>query len=222
MADLLAQLIPTAIVGALSPLPVLVVIVLLMSERGLAKAASFAAALVGGYAVVGAVVLAVADGDAAESDGGRAVAGAVVAAIGAMLVVLALKQLVGGPDPDEALPKLMGQLDRMTPGRTALLGVAVGLLNVKQLGIFIAGIAQIVAADLTGGQAWIALALLVVLIQSVVIVAVVGFAVAPGPATRRLQSVQAWLTRNKRVISIVLGLVIGAAFVVKGVTMITG
>jgi threonine/homoserine/homoserine lactone efflux protein len=222
MGELLAQLIPTAIVGALSPLPVLVAIALLMSERGLAKAAAFTAALTGTFLVMGLVVLAVADTDGADSDGGRAVAGAVIAVVGGFLVVMALKQLLGAPDPDATPPRFMERLDQMPPGRAAVLGLVTALVNVKQLGIFVAGVSQIVTAGVTGTQAWIALLVFVLLLQAGVIVPIVGVAVAREPATRWLRSFQGWLTRHKRTISIVLGLVVGAAFVVAGVRMITG
>lgn len=55
MGSLLGQLLPIAIVGAISPLPVMISVTLLMAQRGLAKATGFAVALVGVYALIGAI-----------------------------------------------------------------------------------------------------------------------------------------------------------------------
>lgn len=75
---------------------------------------------------------------------------------------------------------------------------------------------------MSGVETWIALGILLALIQSGVIVAVAGYAVAPEPAARLLQSFQGWLVRHSRILGIVLGFGIGAAFVFAGVTQITG
>ena len=47
-----------------------------------------------------------------------------------------------------------------------------------------------------------------------------GYAAAPDWASRELQRFRGWLVKHNRVIGIVLGLVIGAWFIIWGVTQI--
>jgi cytochrome c biogenesis protein CcdA len=220
MSGLLLQLIPTALVGAIALVPITVAITLLTSTRGLAKALSFAVALTGVFAAIGAITLSTASTDAGSSEKGSAITGTILAVLGALLIVLAIKQLLHAPDPDAPPPKLMTQLDTMSVGGAGMLGVALGLVNVKQLGIYVAGVSQIINADVSIGQGWMALVVLLAVLQLGVIVPILIYALARERATRVLGSFRDWLARHTRVISIVLGLGVGTAFLIKGITQI--
>jgi hypothetical protein len=222
MGGLLGQLIPLAIVGALAPLPITVVVTLLMSTRGLTAALAFTTAVIAVFVVIGVVTLLTAGTDAASSDGGSAITGAVIAVLGAVFLIMAIKQLAGAPDPDAPPPKFMAKLDTMSPAGAAVFGLVLALINVKQLGIYVGGVSQIVAADVSTADSWIALLIFLVLIQIGVIAPIVTYLCAREWATRMLQGFRHWLLANNRVISIVLGLVVGVWFLIKGVTQIAG
>jgi threonine/homoserine/homoserine lactone efflux protein len=222
VGTLLGELIPAAIVAAIAPLPITVLITFLASEGGLARAMAFALAVLTSFAVVGVIALLTAGADAGTSEKGSAVTGTVIAVLGGLFLWMGIKQLVGAPDPDAPPPKIMGKLDTMSPAGAALFGVLLALINFKQVGIYLGGISQIVAADVPEADRWIALAILIVVIQIGVIVPVVAYVLAPARATGMLQRVRDWLTSNSRVISIVLGLVIGGWFLIKGITQIAG
>jgi hypothetical protein len=66
----------------------------------------------------------------------------------------------------------------------------------------------------------VALIILLVLIQIGVIGAIVIYVFAREWATNVLQGFGGWLVAHNRVISITLGLVVGALFLVKGITQI--
>jgi len=221
MASLLGQILPAALVGALALLPITIVITLLMSKGGLAKALGFGVGLVGVFAIIGVIALTTASTNAGASDKGSAVTGTIVAVLGAVLLVVAIKQLVNAPDPDAAPPKFMTQLDHMSAGGAAVLGVVSGLINIKQLGIYVACISQILAANISTAQGWVALLVLLVVIQIGVIGSILVYVLARDWATRVLQALSGWLSTNNRVISIVLGLVVGVWFLIKGITQIT-
>jgi Sap, sulfolipid-1-addressing protein len=135
LGSLLGQLIPTAIVGALAPLPIIIVVTLLMSKGGLAKAIGFGGALVAVFAVIGIIALATSSGGSGSGSKGSAVTGTIIAVLGVLFVLLAVKQLLHAPDPD-APPKFMTALDSMSPARAAVFGMVLALINVKQLGIY--------------------------------------------------------------------------------------
>lgn len=221
MTGLLSRLIPTAIVGALAPVPIIILISLLISKRGMAKAVGFGLAMTGTLAVVGAIVLANASANAGSTGHGSAVTGTILAAAGIVFLIIAIKQLLKAPDPDAPLPKFMSRLDDMSPVAAAVFGVIIEAINLKQIGIFLGGVKLIVNAHVTPAEEWVALAILLVVIQLGVIVPLVGYSLAGNRATYVLQRFRGWLVTNNRAISIVLGLVIGAAFLVVGVTEIT-
>jgi Sap, sulfolipid-1-addressing protein len=220
MGSLLSQLIPTAIVGAIAPLPITVAITLLMSKRGLAKALGFAVAMTAVFAVIGVITLSTASVDAGSSEKGSAITGTIVAVLGAVLLLIAVKQLLRAPDPDAPPPRFMTKLDTMSPPGAAVFGAIIALINVKQLGIYVAGVSQIVNADVSTGQGWIALAVLLVVIELGVIAPILTYVLARDWATRVLGGFRGWLIAHNRVISIVLGLGVGTAFLVKGITQI--
>ncbi len=75
-------------------------------------------------------------------------------------------------------------------------------------------------AELSSTQQWVALVVLLIVLQIGVIAPIVVFVVNPGWASRHMRRFQEWLARHSRVIGIVLGLVIGILFIVNGVTQI--
>ena len=174
------------------------------------------------FAVVGVIALTTAGTNAGSSDTGSAVPGTIIAVLGGVLLVVAIKHLVNAPDPDAPPPKFTTKLDTMSPVGAAGLGVILGLINFKQLGIYVACISQILAADISTAQAWVALIVLLVVIQIGVIGSILVSVLARDWATRVLQACRSWLIKNNRVISIVLGLVIGVWYIIKGVTQIAG
>jgi cytochrome c biogenesis protein CcdA len=222
MANLLGQMLPAALVGALAVLPITIVITLLMSKGGLGKALGFGVGLVGVFTVIGVITLATASTNAGSSDTGSAVTGTIVAVLGGVLLVVAIKQLVDAPDPDAPPPKLMTRLDSMSAVGAAVLGIVIGLTNIKQLGIYAALISQIVAADISTAQGWVALIVLLVVLQIGVIGPILVYILARDWATRALRACHGWLIKNNRTISIVLSLVVGVWFIIKGITQIAG
>jgi hypothetical protein len=216
VGSLLGQLLPTAILAALAPSTILVVVTLLMSKGGKAKAVGFATALVAVFAVIGAVTLVTSRGGGGSGSKGSAVTGTILAVLGVLFVLIAIKQLLHAPDPDAPPPKLMSMLDTMSPVRATGFGAVLALVNFKQLGMYVGGIALIVDADVSTTQRWVALIILLVVVQIGVIAPVAVYLVAREWATRQLLRVRAWLVLHNRIISIVFGLVIGVGFTVKG------
>ncbi len=222
MSDLLAKLIPTALVGAINVVPITVVVTLLMARGGLGRAIAFAIGQTGALAAFGVFVLATASTNAGSSDTGSAVTGTIIAVVGALLLLLAVKQLLGSPDPDAPPPAYMAKLETMSVPGALVTGVVLALINVKQLGIYAAGLAEIVEADVSSAEGWVALVILLVLIQLGVILPILAYVLARDWATKALQTLRGWLIGHNRVISIVLGLVVGALFLVAGIAQVTG
>ena len=70
MGEAIGQVLPIAVGVALSPLPIVAVVLMLVTPRGRANGLAFVAGWIAGLAVVGAIVLALA-GKAGPGDGGE-------------------------------------------------------------------------------------------------------------------------------------------------------
>jgi Sap, sulfolipid-1-addressing protein len=126
-----------------------------------------------------------------------------------------LTQEAGDPDVPGGLVEVAGGFAEAT-----VFGLVLALINLKQLGIYVAGVSLIVQADVSTGQGWVALVVLLVVIQLGVIAPILGYVLARDRATMMLQGLRVWLVGHNRIISIVLGLVVGVWLLVKGVVQI--
>jgi threonine/homoserine/homoserine lactone efflux protein len=70
VAQAIGQMLPSAVGVAVSPLPIVAVVLMLVSRRGRANGAAFVLGWVLGLAIVGAIVLSV-SGGAEASEGGE-------------------------------------------------------------------------------------------------------------------------------------------------------
>jgi hypothetical protein len=138
------------------------------------------------------------------------------------LLVAAAKKWRKQPDPDDPPPQWMAALAGMPPLKAFGAGAGVITIDVKQLVFTLAAIDVIAGAEL-GGAASAGLYLFFALAtQTLVLLPILAFAVAPQQAAKPLRAVQGWLERNNRPIMIGVSLVFGLWFFYKGVTGLIG
>jgi threonine/homoserine/homoserine lactone efflux protein len=138
---------------AVSPLPIVAMILLLATPRGRANGSLFAVGWLAGLAGLGTLVLALA-GPADASSGGEPAAwtGWLKLVLGVLALLLAVRQWRGRPaaGAEPEMPKWMASLDRMRPGGALGLGALLSAVNPKNGGLTIAAAASIAAAGLAG------------------------------------------------------------------------
>jgi hypothetical protein len=130
MGAAIGQSLPLAIGVALSPVPIIAVVLMLTTPRARANGPAFVLGWLVGLGVVGAIVLALAGpGGASEEGQPAAWVSWVKLLLGLLLLLVAARQFRGRPHEGEEapLPKWMGAIDRFTPGQ-ALGGGAGGHL----------------------------------------------------------------------------------------------
>jgi threonine/homoserine/homoserine lactone efflux protein len=217
MNELIPRLIPAVVLGAASPIPLAILATLLMTDRGLKKAAAFTAGVFVYFAVIGSVVLLAQGTDLQpESDGGQTF-DYVTIAIGALLMLMALKKLLTEPKPVSGPPKYMARAEGLSVGAAAGFGVFIALINVKQIAIYLAGLSQIAESSVGAVEGWIALAFLTIGIQLGLVSGLAYAAFAPEHSARLFKSLREWLITNNRAVSIGIGLVVGAALIALGI-----
>ncbi len=213
MRDTLPGLIVLAIGGSVAPPLLLLTILFLGSRRPLLNAG----ALVLGYfticAAIGIFGLVLFGGaESAVSAVGRVIS----ATIGALLIVLGLRSLLGSPDPEASRPRWIESISSVSPPRALAFGMALFPLQVKNLAIFVACLDLIIASSLSPGDSIVALGLVLVIFIIPVLVLIGLYVVFPRRASAMLGSLQAWMGKNSRTITIVLCFVFGAFFLTRG------
>jgi threonine/homoserine/homoserine lactone efflux protein len=136
MGRAIGEMLPAAIGVAISPLPIVAVVLMLVTARGRVNGPAFLAGWVAGIAVAGTIVLLLASSAGASDQGQPASWVAwLKLALGVLLLLIALRQWRGRPHQGEeaATPKWMGALGAFTPPKAAGAGVVLSALNPKNL-----------------------------------------------------------------------------------------
>src|SRR3954465_2623223 len=98
MGEAIGQMLPAAVGVAISPLPIVAVVLMLVSRRGRANGPAFVVGWVVGLAIVGAIVLAVSSGAGASDSGEPATWVSVLKlALGALLLLVGVPGWRGRP-----------------------------------------------------------------------------------------------------------------------------
>src|ERR1700733_4740377 len=123
MGQAIGGILPLAIGVALSPIPIIAVVLMLATPRGKICGPAFVGGWLIGLAVVGTIVLLVAGGAGATSSDGEPETWVSVLKLllGLLLLPVGYKQWHGRPqgETEVALPKWMEQIDTFTPIKAA-------------------------------------------------------------------------------------------------------
>jgi threonine/homoserine/homoserine lactone efflux protein len=208
---------------AVSPLPIVAIILLLATPRGRANGSLFAVGWLVGLSVLGAVVLLLA-GPADPSDDGQPAAwtGWLKLLLGVLLLLLAGRQWRARPaeGAEPEMPRWMAGLDRLRPGQALGLGALLSAVNPKNGGLTIAAAASIAGAGLAGGQQAVTLAVFVLIGSLGVLAPLVLYLVAGERAARTLDGWKTWAGDHNAAIMAVLFLVFGLKLVGDGIAVL--
>ncbi len=221
MGEASGQVVAVGVAAALSPVPIVGIVLVLGTRRARADALSFLAGWVAGLGVVGAVVLLAAGGAGAREGGAPAGwVDVLELALGVALLVLAARRWRSRPREGETagMPGWMRSVDRLTAGRAAALGAALAAANPKNLALTVAAGAAISQTGASAGAQ--ALALLVyVLIGTLGVGVPVAIFLLGGERSRAtLDEIKLWMARNDAAIMAVLCLLIGAKLIGDAIT----
>jgi threonine/homoserine/homoserine lactone efflux protein len=221
MGHAIGDVLPLAIGVALSPVPIIAIILMLGTPRARSTGPAFAVGWLAGLTIAGAIMLVIASGNAASSSGEPATwVGVLQLVLGLLFLLLAAKQWRGRPRPGQeaALPKWMQAIDTFTPGKSLGVGVLLSAVNPKNLALTIAAATMIAQAEISSGQEAVALAVFI-LVGSLTILAPLGVYFGLGAeAARILDGMKAWMAAHNAAIMTVLLLVLGAKLTGDGIS----
>jgi hypothetical protein len=209
---------------AISPVPIIAVILMLFSRRARVNGPLFLLGWVFSLAVISGAAYAMADqGDAAtdETTVDAVAWGKLV--FGLLFLLLAVRswrnRTMPGSDPDT--PKWMAGIDDLTAGKALGLGALLAGVNPKNLMLSLAAGAALAQLSLTTSGAVWSLVLFVV-VASLTIALPVGYYLVGGASARqRLDDLKEWLILHNSAVMTVLFLVLGVDLIATALPPLT-
>jgi threonine/homoserine/homoserine lactone efflux protein len=216
MGHALGNVLPLAVAVAIFPVPIIAAVLVVGSDRGVAKGLAFVLAWCAGLGLVGTIGLLI-GGVAGGSDTREPAewVNVLLLVLGVLLLWLAVEQWRARPAAGEEPPvpgwvRTMGDL---TVAKAAGAGFALSALNPKNALLAVAAAAEIIEAGLSASQQVVVLVVFVV-VASVGVLAPVALALALGERSRGLlDGLRVWMARHNAAIMAVLFLLIGAKLI---------
>jgi threonine/homoserine/homoserine lactone efflux protein len=220
MGGVIGEILPLALGVAISPIPIIAAILMLLSPKAKGTSVGFLVGWIAGIVVASVaftLLSAVLPGN--DADASNPVQGTMKLVLGVLLILLAARQWRGRPrgQGEPELPKWMSAIDTLTPVKGAGLGFLLSALNPKNL-IMAAGAGiTIGGSDLGNGQTVVVIVVFTVIAASTVAVPVIAYLAAAGRMAQPLEELREWLVRENAVVMAILLLVIGVVMIGKGI-----
>ena len=225
MGQAIGGSLPLAVGIALSPIPIIAVVLMLTSRRARVNGPVFVAGWLVGLGVVGAIVLALAGPGGASKSGGPATwVSWVKIVLGALLLLVAVRQFRGRPHDGEepAMPKWMTTIDQTKPPAAFGLAAVLSGANPKNLLLAVAGGAAIAQTGISGGQQAVAYLIFALIGTLGVGIPVVVYFAMGARSEKLLAGLKDWMTAHNAVIMTVLCLIIGVKLIGDAISSLTG
>jgi len=221
MGQAIGESITFAIGVAISPIPIIAIILMLLSKKAGANSLALAVGWVVGVAGATAIVI-VASGAIGPNSGGGPSHGVstVKLVLGVLLLFTGLRHWRERPAPGEqaSLPKWLKAIEGITPVKSGALGIGLSAINPKNLIMIVGGGLAIAGAPASNGGKFVAAVVFVVLAISTVVLPVVLYRILGNRAQRPLESLNVWLQANNATVMAVLILVIAVVLIGKGIS----
>ena len=224
MGQGISEVLPFAIGIAISPIPIIAIVLILFSDRVRVNGPTFLLGWMLGLAVVGTVVYFVSDAAASNTSStpSDSVSWGKVA-LGALLLGLARRNYAKRPKPGEpvVLPKWMATVESITPVRAFGLAIVLSVVNPKNLALALGAAAGLGQLGLDTSDAIVALVVFVV-VSSASILFAVGYELIGGErATATLDHLRTWMTEHNSAVMAVLFLVFGVVLISQGLGLLS-
>lgn len=205
---------------AISPLPIIAVILMLMSPRAVRLGSTFAIGWIAGIAVAVTLFTLLADAVPSGGDEGpQPILGVVQLLLGVGLLGLGWRQWRSRPAAGERteLPGWMSRIDQMSIAAALGMGLALSALNPKNLLAAAAAGANVGRAGLDPGQTVSVLALFCLVAATTVLIPTLLAVLAPSRTATALGGLRDWLAQYNTVIMVTLLVFIGVKVLGEGI-----
>ena len=220
MTAVIGEILPLALGVAISPIPIIAAILMLLSPKARVTSVGFLLGWVLGI-IVAVTVFTLLSSVLPESDAdaSKPIQGTVKLLLGGGLLVLALGQWRKRPKTgaEPVLPQWMQAIDKVSFPLALGLGFLLSAVNPKNLLMAAAAGVDIGDAALSGGETAVVIALYALIAASTVLIPVIGYLIAADRLRGPLDALRVWLAKENAVIMAVVLLLIGVTLIGKGI-----
>ncbi|MER5912224.1 GAP family protein [Streptomyces sp. NPDC001982] len=209
---------------AVSPLPIVAMILILATPGGRLNGTLYALGWLLGLVALGAIMLAIGGPAGASAHKQPATwVGALKLALGVLLLLFGARQWRRRPtDPSQAqLPKWMAAIDRFTPIKILALGLALSAANLKNAPLTVAAGASISSAGIPVPQQIGTLAVFVIIASLGVLAPLAVYLTMGERAKSVLSSWRDWAAQHNVAVMAVLFFVLGLKLLGDGISILT-
>ncbi len=220
MGQAIGDLLPLAIGIAISPIPIIAAILMLLSRQAAKTSTGFLLGWVAGIVIVTTVVLVLVGQAGKQSSGAASTASSVLKLIfGALLLLLAARQWRQRPKEGQTatMPKWMSAIDSFTFAKALGLGSVLSAVNPKNLLLCLGAGATIGGAQLSVGGEVVVMVIFTLIAASTVAIPVIGYLADRRRMEALLKRLHVWLAEHNAAVMTVLLLVIGVVLIGKGI-----
>jgi threonine/homoserine/homoserine lactone efflux protein len=220
----IGEVLTFAIGIAISPVPIIAVILMLFSQQARVNGPVFLVGWVVGLAVVSSVVYVVSDeSNAATSTSASDTISWGKIVLGVLFLLLAERQWRNrpGPDAEPEMPKWMASVDTLAPAKALGLAVVLAVVNPKNLLLTVGAAAGLAQLGISTTDAIVSLVVFVVVASLTLAGPVVYYLVRGEKAKVELDELKGWLAVHNAAVMTVLFVVFGVDLIAKGIPPLT-
>jgi threonine/homoserine/homoserine lactone efflux protein len=225
MGKAIGEILPFALGAAISVIPIIAIILMLVTPKAKANGTSFAAGFVAGLALICIVAVVLAGGsNYSSSSGPTKTVSTIKLLLGLLLLFAAFRQWRARPKPGEEpkMPKWLASIDQFTPARSLGIGAALSTVNPKNFAMSLAAGLSIAQAGLSTGQEAGTILIYVALAGSTILGPLIVYLAMGQRATEILGDWRTWLADNNATVMSVLLLVFAVVLIGQGISGLSG
>lgn len=219
MGNVVGEILPYAMAVAISPIPIIAVVLTLLSPKAKAASVGLLAGWVAGIIVTVALFILVSEMLPEDrSDGWMPILGTIKIALGAVFLFMAIRQWRSRPRKgmEVTLPTWMQAIDKASVMSAAVIGFLLSAVNPVNLLMLASAGLTIGSSELSGGSLAIVVAVFVAIAASTMVIPVVGYLLAARKLARPLGLLRGWLARYNAIIVALLLLGVGVYMIFQG------
>ncbi len=219
MLTVLLQAIVLASGGIVSVGSITIVILFLLSEGGTRVGLGYAAGYTLSYTVIGVLVVMLGYRASTQGDGEpNQFLPILFIGLGLLLLYFTLRNWRKGPQESNDPPRIFQFIDKFNTLKAFGFGLAIGVINFKNLAIFLSAISVVLVSTLLISQKIIITLLVVLVFCTSVIVPVLIAVVFPQQAEGKLGWIKQAIDTRRYQIGIWVPLVFGVLFILRGIS----
>jgi len=221
MGQAIGEFLPMAVGVAISPVPIIAVILMLFTDRARRDSLAFLLGWLVAMALALGVLIAVAStqelGAGGEPSDSVSWAKTI---LGALSILFAVREWRRRPPPgsEATMPAWMEKIDAMKPAAALGLSLVLSVVNPKNLLLIAGGAVAIAQADLSTSETAVAIVTFTAIGALGVAVPTLGYLFKGAAIQPTLDRSKAWLAANNTAVMAVLLLVIGVTLLGKGLS----